>query len=288
MAIGLVIVVSGCSHKATQGDGAADEVAQDAGTDAVPQDTAEQAPSAAGGLESLPTDEKAAASTSTEQPPAASDASASASSEPSLSGETTQYTVHAGDTLMKIAFDNYGDLYQWKKIYDMNKDHISDPNRLEKGTTLTIDKLSTATSIDRNGERYLIKMGDTLGRISDDVYGTEHKWKKLWENNKQMIKDPNRIYAGFYLYYMMTDEDQREKEEFLKNKESKPLAEAVAPAAPAIQQEAAPVEPAKQEAKASKTTDSTSGLIDPSALSLSDKASGDARAPSSTKGSKKK
>jgi hypothetical protein len=23
----------------------------------------------------------------------------------------------------------------------------------------------------------------------------------LWENNRQLIKDPNKIYAGFYLYY---------------------------------------------------------------------------------------
>ena len=42
---------------------------------------------------------------------------------------------------------------------------------------------------------------NTLGTISNDVYGTTHKWKRLWENNRQLIKDPNRIYAGFYLFY---------------------------------------------------------------------------------------
>ncbi len=57
-------------------------------------------------------------------------------------------------------------------------------------------------TIERNGERYLIKRGDTLGTISGDVYGTRAKWKKLWENNRQLIKDPNKIYAGFSLYYV--------------------------------------------------------------------------------------
>jgi hypothetical protein len=57
-------------------------------------------------------------------------------------------------------------------------------------------------TVERNGESYLIKKGDTLGLISNDVYGTTRKWKKLWENNRQLIKDPNRIYAGFYLYYV--------------------------------------------------------------------------------------
>ena len=41
----------------------------------------------------------------------------------------------------------------------------------------------------------------TLGSISHTVYGSTRKWKKLWENNRQLIKDPNKIYAGFYLYY---------------------------------------------------------------------------------------
>ena len=66
-------------------------------------------------------------------------------------------------------------------------------------------------TIERNGESYLIKRGDTLGVISNDVYGTTRKWKKLWENNRQLIKDPNKIYAGFYLYYQpegkLTHED---------------------------------------------------------------------------------
>jgi hypothetical protein len=111
------------------------------------------------------------------------------------------YRVRRGDTLMKIAFEHYGDLYRWKEIYETNRQAIKDPNHVPPGTKIVLSDAGMV-SIERNGERYLIKRGDTLGTISGDVYGTRAKWKKLWENNRQLIKDPNKIYAGFSLYYV--------------------------------------------------------------------------------------
>ena len=115
-------------------------------------------------------------------------------------GSNVHYKVKRGDTLMKIAFEQYGDLYRWKEIYEANRSRIKDPSNVPPGTKLSLNGAGMVT-IERNGEQYLIKHGDTLGVISNDVYGTTHKWKKLWENNRQLIKDPNKIYAGFYLYY---------------------------------------------------------------------------------------
>lgn len=111
------------------------------------------------------------------------------------------YRVRRGDTLMKIAFEHYGDLYRWKEIYETNRKSIKDPNHVPPGTKIVLSDAGLVT-VERNGERYLIKRGDTLGTISGDVYGTRAKWKKLWENNRQLIKDPNKIYAGFSLYYV--------------------------------------------------------------------------------------
>jgi|GEM_PF-1103209 len=127
------------------------------------------------------------------------------------SGDASHYVVKRGDTLMKIAFENYGDLYRWREIYEANRDRIQDPNHVPPGTELVLNGAGMV-QIDRNGEQYLIRRGDTLGSISNTVYGTTRKWKKLWENNRQLIKDPNKIYAGFYLYYqpegrMMTNGD---------------------------------------------------------------------------------
>jgi nucleoid-associated protein YgaU len=126
---------------------------------------------------------------------------ASTSSSPdSGSGDGVHYKVKKGDTLMKIAFENYGDLYRWKEIYEANRSRIKDPNHVPPGTQLSLNGAGMVT-IERDGDKYMIKHGDTLGVISNDVYGTTKKWKKLWENNRQLIKDPNKIYAGFYLYY---------------------------------------------------------------------------------------
>jgi nucleoid-associated protein YgaU len=115
-------------------------------------------------------------------------------------GDGVAYQVKKGDTLMKIAFEQYGDLYRWKEIYEANRENIQDPNHVPPGTQLTLNG-SGMVQVERNGERYMIKHGETLGMISSTVYGTPRKWKKLWENNRQLIKDPNKIYAGFYLYY---------------------------------------------------------------------------------------
>lgn len=127
----------------------------------------------------------------------------------SFSGATEDYRVQRGDTLMLIAFEKYGDIYQWQRIRELN--NISNPSRLEVGTLLKIDQVS-GVHHDRNGEAYRIRHGDTLGTISRDVYGTSSKWRKLYENNRDLIKNPNRIYAGFTLYYVMSPEDVQDKQ----------------------------------------------------------------------------
>ncbi len=129
----------------------------------------------------------------------------------STSGESENYTVESGDTLMKIAFEKYGDLYRWKAIREWNADRLGASGLLKKGMVLRLEQPESPVTIQRNGEKYFIKEGDTLGLISSDVYGTTRKWRKLWENNRQMIRDPNRIFAGFTLYYSMTSEDLEEK-----------------------------------------------------------------------------
>lgn len=159
------------------------------------------------------------------------DTYAAAPSTPSYSDGGTgahSYSIRSGDTLMKIAYKVYGDIFQWKKILEDNSDRISNPNALVAGVTLKVDQ--PAQDEDFGGfERYLIKNGDTLGTISDDVYGTTTKWKKLWEQNDRLIKDPNRIYAGFFLKYSMTEQDRQEAERFRQMKgEPAPLAEAPA------------------------------------------------------------
>jgi nucleoid-associated protein YgaU len=129
----------------------------------------------------------------------------------SSGGKTETYKVRGGDTLMKISFEKYGNIYRWREIYDTNKSKIANLNKLTAGTLLTIQGVEYIV-IERNGTPYLIRRGDTLVKISKDVYSTPTEWKSIWKNNRQLIHDPNKIYAGFTLYYVpkQTDEAPRQ------------------------------------------------------------------------------
>lgn len=51
---------------------------------------------------------------------------------------TRTYTVKAGDSLSKISREYYGDASQYEKIFNANRDKISDPNRIRPGEELVI------------------------------------------------------------------------------------------------------------------------------------------------------
>ena len=46
------------------------------------------------------------------------------------------YTVQAGDTLSKIAKDHLGNAGAYMKIFDLNKDQLSDPDKIKPGQIL--------------------------------------------------------------------------------------------------------------------------------------------------------
>jgi nucleoid-associated protein YgaU len=48
------------------------------------------------------------------------------------------YTVKAGDTLSKIAKEHLGDANAYMKIFDANKDQLSDPDKIKPGQVLKI------------------------------------------------------------------------------------------------------------------------------------------------------
>ncbi|MDH3533739.1 MAG: LysM peptidoglycan-binding domain-containing protein, partial [Gammaproteobacteria bacterium] len=45
-------------------------------------------------------------------------------------------------------------------------------------------------------EFYEIVSGDTLGGIAKKYYGSAGKYMKIFEANRDIIKDPNKIYPG--------------------------------------------------------------------------------------------
>lgn len=51
---------------------------------------------------------------------------------------TQHHVVQKGDTLSKIARDYYGDPMLYPKIFEANRDILSDPNRIKPGQRLRI------------------------------------------------------------------------------------------------------------------------------------------------------
>ena len=43
---------------------------------------------------------------------------------------------------------------------------------------------------------YTVQKGDSLSKIAKREYGNANEWKKIFEANKDVIKDPDLIYPG--------------------------------------------------------------------------------------------
>ena len=56
---------------------------------------------------------------------------------PAAQGGQT-YTVKAGDTLSRIAKDHLGDANAYTKIFEANRDQLSDPDKIKPGQVLKI------------------------------------------------------------------------------------------------------------------------------------------------------
>lgn len=110
-------------------------------------------------------------------------------------GEEEVYTVQKNETLMMIAFKLYGDYGKWKQLAELNS-----ATNVKEGMQIKYNKPSEQFIWSPEGNPYLIKSGDTLGTISNTTYGTLKYWKNIWNNNKPLIKDPNKIFAGFTIY----------------------------------------------------------------------------------------
>jgi nucleoid-associated protein YgaU len=63
--------------------------------------------------------------------------SGSSSTAPGAQRERT-YTVVKGDSLSKIAKREYGNANAWRRIFDANRDQITDPDLIHPGQVLRI------------------------------------------------------------------------------------------------------------------------------------------------------
>jgi nucleoid-associated protein YgaU len=104
----------------------------------------------------------------------------------------TSHTVVQGECLYKISGydDVYGDPLKWPRIYRANRDQIKDPNLIYPGWVLTIPH-GFPTS-------WTVYRGEYLSKIAGywEIYDDPAKWPRIYEANKDQIKDPDLINPG--------------------------------------------------------------------------------------------
>jgi len=103
-----------------------------------------------------------------------------------------EYLVVANDCLSVISNrdDIYADAYKWPRIYRANLDKIEDPVWIYPGMKLAIPReLPT---------EYKTMPYETLETIAGywEVYGDPAQWTRLYEANKDKVKDPYDIPPG--------------------------------------------------------------------------------------------
>jgi LysM repeat protein len=63
-------------------------------------------------------------------------------------------------------------------------------------------------------QKYTVQKNDTLQKISQKFYGTTKKWTNIYDVNRNVLKGPNKIYAGQVLNIPV--EEMKETKENLK------------------------------------------------------------------------
>jgi nucleoid-associated protein YgaU len=58
------------------------------------------------------------------------------------------------------------------------------------------DQLKVANAAGQAGDYYTVKSGDTLSKIAKHYYGDANRYSAIFEANKPMLADPDKIYPG--------------------------------------------------------------------------------------------
>jgi len=61
---------------------------------------------------------------------------------------------------------------------------------------LTLAAATAAAPVEPEPRLYTVKSGDSLSKIAKEQYGNAMKYPEIFEANKPMLTDPNKIYPG--------------------------------------------------------------------------------------------
>jgi nucleoid-associated protein YgaU len=101
------------------------------------------------------------------------------------------YTVQPGDTLSGIAQQQLGNASRRPEIFVLNRSIIQHPDRISPGQVLT---LPGDIPMQPPPRIYIVRRGDTLSSIAQRELGDASRWPEIFERNRDVISDPDRIF----------------------------------------------------------------------------------------------
>jgi nucleoid-associated protein YgaU len=91
----------------------------------------------------------------------------------------------------------------WDEIkrVNPNADDITADISVAQGATQAAAAGASATSgqAQGGGQKYTVKSGDSLSKISQQFYGDAHEYMRIFYANKDKVSDPNKIQPGMEL-----------------------------------------------------------------------------------------
>lgn len=79
---------------------------------------------------------------------------------------------------------------------DSNKPDFSD---VVSGSSSTAPSTAPGGTREGDGRIYVVERGDSLSKIAKRFYGDASQWKRIFEANRDRIRDPDLIQPGWRL-----------------------------------------------------------------------------------------
>ena len=89
------------------------------------------------------------------------------------------------------------------KDIEMVKAATPAPEKTQVPVASITKQLKTGNSVD---QQYVVKVGDTLSKLAERFYNSTSKWEKIFEANRENLKNPNYIYVGMKLIIPADDQ----------------------------------------------------------------------------------
>jgi len=71
-----------------------------------------------------------------------------------------------------------------------------DFSNVQSGSSSTARTESPSENSTGMGRTHVVAPGDSLSKIAKQVYGNTDDWRKIYDANRDIIKDPDLIYPG--------------------------------------------------------------------------------------------